>query len=239
MRSHLIELATGTRSPKKRQCRGGQRRGRLGRRTAAQAVADRDQHRRGRSGRGPDLQSRAPAPGKQDSAAEPVTSGAACGKPHRGDTIGHGRYRRELERQQCPGGGRDAHVDRPITEALGDRRRRTPSRARSRPPRSATGSPRPCTLRGEHQLARRPHAPYTPLASPRSLSTLSLQVALDLKQAISGVRGRFTGRDRSDEASARLGGRCGSFSSAVGVLGSVPDGNPGCGRCGWAWCDAI
>jgi hypothetical protein len=56
---------------------------------------------------------------------------------------------------------------------------------------------------------------------------------LDLKQAIPGVRGRFTGRDRPGEASTRLWGAEEASKTAVGVLRSDPDGNPTCGRRGW------
>ena len=52
---------------------------------------------------------------------------------------------------------------------------------------------------------------------------------LVLKQAISGVRGRFTGRDRSGEGSTRRSG----------VLSNDPDRDLTCGRGGWASCDAI
>src|ERR1035438_2427810 len=52
---------------------------------------------------------------------------------------------------------------------------------------------------------------------------------LTLKQAISGVRGRLTGRDRSGEGSTRRSG----------VLSNDPDRDLTCGRGGWASCEAI
>ena len=59
---------------------------------------------------------------------------------------------------------------------------------------------------------------------------------LVLKQAVPGVRGRFSDGDRPGEASTRPWG---SFSMAVGVLGAIGMAVAACGRRGWGSCDAI